>query len=101
MRKKPLDEQVILVTGASYGVGRAVAREAGRRGAAVVLTGRTRQALQSPEINTLVALMRSDDVQAKLTALAEPFTVERVTLYRSHLSHEGASHEVLASARLP
>jgi 2'-5' RNA ligase len=66
-----------------------------------ITLGRTRQALQSPEINSLIKLMRSPDVQAKLTALAEPFTVDHVTLYRSHLSHEGASHEVLASARLP
>ena len=65
-----------------------------------ITLGRTRQALQSPEINSLVTLMRTDEVQAKLTALAEPFTVDHVTLYRSHLSHEGASHEVLASARL-
>lgn len=65
-----------------------------------ITLGRTRQPLQSPEINTLVALMRSRDVRAKLAALAEPFTVDHVTLYRSHLSHEGASHEVLTSAPL-
>jgi 2'-5' RNA ligase len=44
--------------------------------------------------------MRSDEIQAKLTELAQPFTVDTVTLYRSLLSHEGASHEVLATARL-
>lgn len=47
MRRKPVGEQVILVAGASHGVGRAVAREAGRRGASVVLTARTREALDA------------------------------------------------------
>jgi RNA 2',3'-cyclic 3'-phosphodiesterase len=65
-----------------------------------ITLGRTRQSLQSPEINELVRLMRSDEIQAKLTELAQPFTVDNVTLYRSLLSHEGASHEVLATARL-
>jgi NAD(P)-dependent dehydrogenase (short-subunit alcohol dehydrogenase family) len=39
-RKRPLQEQVILVTGASSGLGRAVARAAGHRGAKVVVTAR-------------------------------------------------------------
>jgi NAD(P)-dependent dehydrogenase (short-subunit alcohol dehydrogenase family) len=38
--KKPLSQQVILVTGASSGLGRAVARAAGSRGANVVVTAR-------------------------------------------------------------
>jgi 2'-5' RNA ligase len=65
-----------------------------------ITLGRTRQALQSPEINELVRLMRSTPVQSKLSALAEPFTVDHLHLYRSHLSHEGAAHEILATARL-
>jgi NAD(P)-dependent dehydrogenase (short-subunit alcohol dehydrogenase family) len=40
MRKKSLREQVIVVTGASSGVGRAVARAAGERGAKVVVAAR-------------------------------------------------------------
>ena len=39
-KKKPISEQVILVTGASSGLGRAVARAAGSRGASVVVTAR-------------------------------------------------------------
>ena len=39
-KKRPLQEQVILVTGASSGLGRAVARAAGYRGAKVVVTAR-------------------------------------------------------------
>ncbi|TMM21403.1 MAG: SDR family NAD(P)-dependent oxidoreductase, partial [Actinobacteria bacterium] len=38
MRKKPLAQQVIVVTGASSGLGRAIARLAGERGAKVVVT---------------------------------------------------------------
>ena len=46
-RKKPLAEQVILVTGASSGLGRAVARAAGERGAKVVVTARGREGLDA------------------------------------------------------
>src|SRR3954464_3058109 len=42
--KKPLYEQVIVVTGASSGLGRAVARLAGARGATVVVTARNGEA---------------------------------------------------------
>jgi NAD(P)-dependent dehydrogenase (short-subunit alcohol dehydrogenase family) len=46
-RKKPLSEQVLVVTGASSGLGRAVARLAGRRGAKVVVTARNAEALDA------------------------------------------------------
>ena len=45
MRKKPLAQQVIVVTGASSGLGRAIARLAGERGAKVVVTARNEEAL--------------------------------------------------------
>jgi NAD(P)-dependent dehydrogenase (short-subunit alcohol dehydrogenase family) len=45
--KKPLAEQVVLVTGASSGLGRAVARAAGQRGAKLVVTARTGEALDA------------------------------------------------------
>src|SRR6266536_5304618 len=44
-RKKPLSEQVVVVTGASSGLGRAIARGAGERGAKVVVTARNAEAL--------------------------------------------------------
>ena len=47
MRKKPLDEQVVVVTGASSGLGRAIARAAGERGAQVVVTARNAEALEN------------------------------------------------------
>jgi NAD(P)-dependent dehydrogenase (short-subunit alcohol dehydrogenase family) len=43
--KKPLSEQVVVVTGASSGLGRAVARRAGTRGAKVVVAARNGPAL--------------------------------------------------------
>ncbi|MBV8256180.1 MAG: SDR family NAD(P)-dependent oxidoreductase, partial [Actinobacteria bacterium] len=45
--KKRLAEQVVVVTGASSGLGRAVARAAGARGARVVVTGRNAEALDA------------------------------------------------------
>jgi NAD(P)-dependent dehydrogenase (short-subunit alcohol dehydrogenase family) len=47
MRKKPLSEQVVVVLGASSGVGRATAREAGRSGARVVVASRNEEALRN------------------------------------------------------
>ena len=47
MRKKPLHEQVVVVTGASSGLGRAIARLAGERGAKVVVTARNAEALDN------------------------------------------------------
>jgi NAD(P)-dependent dehydrogenase (short-subunit alcohol dehydrogenase family) len=47
MNKKPLREQVLVVTGASSGLGRAIARDAGRRGANVVVTARNEEALEN------------------------------------------------------
>jgi short-subunit dehydrogenase len=45
VRLKPVGEQVIVITGASSGIGLATARLAARRGAAVVAAGRSRSAL--------------------------------------------------------
>ena len=45
VRKRPLNEQVVVVTGASSGLGRAIARLAGERGAKVVVTARNEEAL--------------------------------------------------------
>src|SRR5919106_1491944 len=39
-RKKPLSEQVVVVAGGSYGLGRAIAEEASRRGARVAVGAR-------------------------------------------------------------
>ena len=47
MAKKPLGEQVMVVTGASSGLGRAIARLAGERRAKVVVTARNAEALDA------------------------------------------------------
>ena len=47
MVKRPLAEQVIVVSGASSGIGRAVARAAGASGASVVVSARNAEALQN------------------------------------------------------
>src|SRR5919204_1197257 len=47
MGKKALGDQVVVVTGASSGLGRAIARAAGERGAQVVVTARTGEALEN------------------------------------------------------
>ncbi|MBF6616617.1 SDR family oxidoreductase [Pollutimonas thiosulfatoxidans] len=44
---RPLDKQVIVITGASSGIGLATAREAARRGARLVLASRNRKALDA------------------------------------------------------
>src|SRR5687768_7142525 len=48
-RLKPINEQVIVITGASSGIGLTTAREAGRRGAKLVLVARSEQALRQLE----------------------------------------------------
>src|SRR5690242_4027542 len=45
MKKKPLKDQVVVVTGASSGLGRAVAARAGARGAKVVVAARNEDGL--------------------------------------------------------
>jgi short-subunit dehydrogenase len=45
VRLKPIDEQIVVITGASSGLGLATAKLAAQRGAKVVLAARTREAL--------------------------------------------------------
>jgi NAD(P)-dependent dehydrogenase (short-subunit alcohol dehydrogenase family) len=78
--KKPLREQVILVTGASSGLGRAIARGAGERGAKVVVTARNQEALENcvAEIGSEALAVPADvtdqtQVQAVVDATVERF----------------------------
>jgi len=45
VKLKPLDQQVMVITGASSGIGLATAETAAKRGAKVVLAARSEQAL--------------------------------------------------------
>jgi NAD(P)-dependent dehydrogenase (short-subunit alcohol dehydrogenase family) len=75
VRKKPLSEQVVVVTGASSGLGRAIARGAGERGARVVVTARNEEALD----NCVAEIERAGSEAVAVPAdCAELEQVERV-----------------------
>ena len=71
MRHKPLAEQVIVITGASSGIGLTTARMAARRGARVVLAARSREVLAEivaelgpRAVHVVADVGRLEDVQA-------------------------------------
>src|SRR3954454_6447028 len=72
---RPLHDQVVVITGASSGIGRETALELGRRGAAVVLAARNEGALQevAKEIERL-----GGKAQVTVTDVAEWDQVERL-----------------------
>jgi NAD(P)-dependent dehydrogenase (short-subunit alcohol dehydrogenase family) len=82
-RKKPVSEQVVVIAGGSYGLGRAIAREAARRGARVVLGARTAEALAgaladveregSEGLTVEIDVSRRDQVERLTTAAVERF----------------------------
>jgi NAD(P)-dependent dehydrogenase (short-subunit alcohol dehydrogenase family) len=73
-RKKPLPEQVVVVAGGSYGLGRAIAERAKRRGAAVAIGARTREALEDAAVDLALETDVAD--RAQVERLVEA-TVER------------------------
>jgi NAD(P)-dependent dehydrogenase (short-subunit alcohol dehydrogenase family) len=80
MKHQPIDEQVIVVFGASSGIGRATALAALARGAAVVAAGRDRQALdalaaEGPDGRVLVCVADAADPQ-QVVAVAEAAVAE-------------------------
>jgi NAD(P)-dependent dehydrogenase (short-subunit alcohol dehydrogenase family) len=66
--KRPVEEQVIVVTGASSGVGRAVARAAGARGASVVVSGRNPDGLEAAAAEVEAAGGKALAVAAEATS---------------------------------
>ena len=73
MGHKPLRDQVIVVVGASSGIGRATALRAADRGAKVVATGRDREALDS-----LVTEASPAEVVVTTAEVADPEEVQAV-----------------------
>jgi NAD(P)-dependent dehydrogenase (short-subunit alcohol dehydrogenase family) len=71
---KPLSQQVIVLTGATSGIGLATAREAGKAGAKLILVARNAEAL-----DTLAAELRAAGGEAHPVPgdIAEPETAER------------------------
>jgi NAD(P)-dependent dehydrogenase (short-subunit alcohol dehydrogenase family) len=64
-RKKPLSEQVVVVAGGSYGLGRAIAEGAKQRGAKVVIGARTREALEGAGVDLALEIDVSDRAQVE------------------------------------
>jgi NAD(P)-dependent dehydrogenase (short-subunit alcohol dehydrogenase family) len=81
-RKKPLNEQVVVVTGASAGLGRAVARLAGARGAKVVVAARGTDGLDGclRELESLGA--EAHAVQADVAVLDDVHCIVEETVDR-------------------
>jgi short-subunit dehydrogenase len=75
IKLKPLNQQVIVVTGASSGIGLAISCEAARRGAAVLLVSRNEDELQR-----IVADLREKGARAAVCVadVAVPADIERV-----------------------
>src|SRR6184192_2062091 len=81
--KKPVSEQVVVIAGGSYGLGRAIARAVADRGAKVVVGARTREALDavvreveaagSQGVAVEADVARRDDVQRLVDAAIERF----------------------------
>jgi len=64
-RKKPLSDQVVVVGGGSYGLGRAIAEGAKERGATVVIGARTQEALGSARVDLALETDVSDRAQVE------------------------------------
>jgi NAD(P)-dependent dehydrogenase (short-subunit alcohol dehydrogenase family) len=63
--KKPLSEQVVVVAGGSYGLGRAIAEAAARQGATVVIGARTEEALETASVDLALETDVADRAQVE------------------------------------
>jgi short-subunit dehydrogenase len=93
---KPLDQQVIVVTGASSGIGLATAREAAARGATIMLVARDADALARIVETIREAGGQADFVAADIGNLAEvrhaaATTVERFGRIDSWVNNAGVA----------
>jgi NAD(P)-dependent dehydrogenase (short-subunit alcohol dehydrogenase family) len=79
--KKPLSEQVVVVAGGSYGLGRAIAERAAAGGARVVIGARTREALDSSGAELAVETDVSDRSQVDRLVAAAVERFGRIDTY--------------------
>jgi NAD(P)-dependent dehydrogenase (short-subunit alcohol dehydrogenase family) len=80
-RKKPLSEQIVVVGGGSYGLGRAIGERAAARGAKVVIGSRTREALDSAAVALAVETDVSDRSQVERLVAAAVERFGRIDTY--------------------
>ncbi len=80
-RKKPLSEQVVVVAGGSYGLGRAIAERAKQRGARVVIGARTREALEDAAVDLALETEVSDRAQVERLVAAAVERFGRIDTY--------------------
>jgi len=82
MRLKPIEEQVVVLMGASSGIGREAARRFARKGAKVVVSARGEDGL-----NSLVEEIRDEGGEAT-TAIADTSEFDQVEAVAEHAAEE-------------
>jgi len=80
-RKLPLSEQVVVIGGGSYGLGRAIAERAAARGARVVIGARTREALDDAAVDLAVEVDVADRSQVEQLVAAAVDRFGRIDTY--------------------
>ena len=80
-RKKPLADQVVVIGGGSYGLGRAIAERAKARGARVVIGARTREALDDAAADLAIETDVSDRSQVERLVAAAVERFGRIDTY--------------------
>ena len=80
-RKKPLSDQVVVIAGGSYGLGRAIAEEAARRGARVVIGARSREALEAAAVDVALETDVADRSQVERLVAAAVERFGRIDTY--------------------
>lgn len=80
-RKKTLADQVVVIGGGSYGLGRAIAERAKARGARVVIGARTREALDAAAVDLAVETDVSDRPQVERLVAATVEQFGRIDTY--------------------